>query len=189
MKISNWTKNVANQTNKDLDLPGFTRFVAKTYQLRITRFWGKILNSNFCLYKKFDISQLCLSGKKTTKLWGEKVSGLACQNFPLYSCCCCCRWFSYRKLCERISIIQRPRCWASKISGWECQHFPLYIGLSKLKIVSRETSHPIVFLLPKGKVHQKKGRKKLTNVSFMYVCVTENGQMLVFFLFSPTIVW
>ena len=60
MKISNWTTNVANQTYKDLDLPGFTRFVAKIYQLRITRFWGKILNSNFCLCKKFDISQLWL---------------------------------------------------------------------------------------------------------------------------------
>ena len=60
MKISNWTTNVANQTYKDLDLPGFTRFVAKIYQLRITRFWGKSLNSNFCLCKKFDISQLCV---------------------------------------------------------------------------------------------------------------------------------
>ena len=58
IKISNWTTNVANQTYKDLDLPGFTRFVAKIYQLRITRFWGKILNSNLCLCKKFDISQL-----------------------------------------------------------------------------------------------------------------------------------
>ena len=33
---------------------------------------------------------------------------------------------------------------------------------------------------------KKKGEKKLTNVSFMYVCVAENGEMLVFFLvFSP----
>ena len=32
----------------------------------------------------------------------------------------------------------------------------------------------------------KKLKKKLTNVSFMYVCVAENGEMLVFFLvFSP----
>ena len=35
---------------------------------------------------------------------------------------------------------------------------------------------------------QKKG-KKLTSVSFMYVCVARNGEMLVFFLlFVPTIV-
>ena len=39
-----------------------------------------------------------------------------------------------------------------------------------------------------GKGAQKKGGKKLTNVSFMYVFVAENGEMLVFFLFSPTIV-
>ena len=40
----------------------------------------------------------------------------------------------------------------------------------------------------KGKV-QKKGEKKLTSVSFMYVCVAENGEMLGFFsFFSPTIV-
>ena len=35
-------------------------------------------------------------------------------------------------------------------------------------------------------MHKKKG-KKLTNVSFMCVCVAENCEMLVFFLFSPTI--
>ena len=35
-----------------------------------------------------------------------------------------------------------------------------------------------------------KGAKKLTNVSFMYVCVAGNGEMLVFFssFFPPTIV-
>ena len=39
--------------------------------------------------------------------------------------------------------------------------------------------------MPKGKV-QKKKAKTLTNVSFMYVCVAGNGEMLVFFLvFSP----
>ena len=36
----------------------------------------------------------------------------------------------------------------------------------------------------------KKLKKKLTNVSFMYVCVAGNGEMLVFFsFFPPTIVW
>ena len=39
---------------------------------------------------------------------------------------------------------------------------------------------------PKGKVQKKEG-KKLTNVSFMYVCVAENGEMF-FSFFSPTIV-
>ena len=52
MKISNWTTNVANQSNNNLDWPGFTCFVAKTYQSRITLFWGKILNSNFVCVKK-----------------------------------------------------------------------------------------------------------------------------------------
>ena len=60
MKISNWTTNIANQTNDDLDWPGFTGFVAKTNQSRITRFWGKGLNSNFYLCKIYDISQLCI---------------------------------------------------------------------------------------------------------------------------------
>ena len=41
----------------------------------------------------------------------------------------------------------------------------------------------------KGKVQKKKLKKKLTSVSFMYVCVAENGEMLVFFsFFFPTIV-
>ena len=41
----------------------------------------------------------------------------------------------------------------------------------------------------KGKVQKKKIEKKLTNVSFMYVCVAGNGEMLVFFsFFPPTIV-
>ena len=33
-----------------------------------------------------------------------------------------------------------------------------------------------------GKGAKKKLKKKLTSVSFMYVCVAENGEMLVFFL-------
>ena len=37
---------------------------------------------------------------------------------------------------------------------------------------------------PTGKV-QKKGKKKLISVSFMYVCVAGNGEMLVFFPFFP----
>ena len=41
----------------------------------------------------------------------------------------------------------------------------------------------------KGKVQKKNLKKKLTSVSFMYVCVAENGEMLVFFsFFFPTIV-
>ena len=37
-----------------------------------------------------------------------------------------------------------------------------------------------------GKGSKKKIEKKLTNVSFMYVCVAGNGEMLVFFfVFSP----
>ena len=42
-----------------------------------------------------------------------------------------------------------------------------------------------------GKVQKKKNwKKKLTNVSFMYVCVAGNGEMLVFVsFFPPTIVW
>ena len=41
-----------------------------------------------------------------------------------------------------------------------------------------------------GKGSKKKLKKKLTNVSFMYVCVAGNGEMLAFFsFFPPTIVW
>ena len=36
---------------------------------------------------------------------------------------------------------------------------------------------------PQGKVHRKKSKKKLTSVSFMYVCVAENAELLVFFTF------
>ena len=36
-----------------------------------------------------------------------------------------------------------------------------------------------------GKGSKKKIEKKLTNVSFMYVCVAGNGEMLVFFSFFP----
>ena len=51
MKISNWTTNVANQSNNDLDWPGFTHFVAKTYQSRITRFGGKFWTQIFVCVK------------------------------------------------------------------------------------------------------------------------------------------
>ena len=36
-----------------------------------------------------------------------------------------------------------------------------------------------------GKVQKNKKEKKLTNVSFMYVCVAGNGEMLVYFSFFP----
>ena len=36
-----------------------------------------------------------------------------------------------------------------------------------------------------GKVQNKKKVKKLTSVSFMYVCVAENAELLVFFAPSP----
>ena len=41
-------------------MQGFTRFVVKTNKSWFTRFWGKILNSNFHPCKKFDILQVCL---------------------------------------------------------------------------------------------------------------------------------
>ena len=44
----------------------------------------------------------------------------------------------------------------------------------------------MISVLTKGKVQKKKLKKKLTNVSFMYVCVAGNVEMLVlFFVFSP----
>ena len=61
-------------------------------------------------------------------------------------------------------------------------------------LVSIQKSRLFVTLLcqylDKGKVQKKKiEEKKLTSVSFMYVCVAESGEMLVFFLvFFPTIV-
>ena len=41
---------------------------------------------------------------------------------------------------------------------------------------------------PQGKVQNKKSKKKLTSVSFMYVCVAENAELLVFsdFFFAPS---
>ena len=38
--------------------------------------------------------------------------------------------------------------------------------------------------MAEGKM-QKNRKKKLTNVSFMYVCVAGNGEMLVYFSFFP----
>ena len=35
----------------------------------------------------------------------------------------------------------------------------------------------------KGKVHEKEEEKKLTSVSFMYVCVADNAELLFFFTF------
>ena len=59
----------------------------------------------------------------------------------------------------------------------------------------RSKAPPIIALissslaLNKGKVQKKKLKKKLTSVSFMYVCEAENGEMLGFFsFFFPTIV-
>ena len=44
----------------------------------------------------------------------------------------------------------------------------------------------IIKMMTLGKGAKKRIEKKLTNVSFMYVCVAGNGEILVFFfLFSP----
>ena len=49
-------------------------------------------------------------------------------------------------------------------------------------------THVKKFYLEKS-AKKNKGKKKLTSVSFMYVCVAGNGEMLVFLsFFSPTIV-
>ena len=54
---------------------------------------------------------------------------------------------------------------------------------------SGSASNPPPSACPQGKVQKKKLKKKLTNVSFMYVCVAGNSEMLVFFsFFPPTIV-
>ena len=42
--------------------------------------------------------------------------------------------------------------------------------------------HNILKEFFKGKVHRKKVKKKLTSVSFIYVFVAENVELLVFFL-------
>ena len=114
MKISNWTTNVANQTYKDLDLPGFTRFVAKIYQLRITRFWGKILNSNFCLCKKFDISQLCdlLIGLTihTFQPWRQMLTNSNKTEIG---------FIPHNQRCNfgYVFVLWRPCCWSNFVQG------------------------------------------------------------------------
>ena len=80
---------------------------------------------------------------------------------------------------EGISLLKEGPGSASKfaphlISNLEAEEFDLSL-LSKVEIFSTEIS--------RGKVRKKKLKKKLTSVSFMYVCVAENGEMLVFFVF------
>ena len=50
----------------------------------------------------------------------------------------------------------------------------------------KERSASEVSEVSKGKVQKRKiEEKKLTCVSFMYVCVAVNGEMLFFFIFFP----
>ena len=53
-----------------------------------------------------------------------------------------------------------------------CKNNPKYLPRYTQKKDAKNTSY-------KGKVQKKEG-KKLTSVSFMYVCVAGNGEMLVF---------
>ena len=57
--------------------------------------------------------------------------------------------------------------------------FPLH----RFKYVSSQ-----LCLSQRERCTKKKLKKKLTNVSFMYVCVAENGEMLVFFSFLQAFV-
>ena len=58
---------------------------------------------------------------------------------------------------------------------------------SNLLLTFRKTKHAVgmrkFYMFYLGKGAKKKIEKKLTSVSFMYVCVAENGEMLVFFSF------
>ena len=56
--------------------------------------------------------------------------------------------------------------------------FPFQLAFESMKRFIEEEKK-----LNKGKVHRKKSKKKLTSVSFMYVCVAENADLLVFFYF------
>ena len=60
------------------------------------------------------------------------------------------------------------------------------------KILSTMISNHKYLCRTKGKMQRKKSKKKLTSVSFMYVCVAENADLLVFFTFFlhlPLIDW
>ena len=73
---------------------------------------------------------------------------------------------------------------------WARLHYPQ--GMIK-KTYSRKPSAqvggwgggftPTALLSAKRKVHKKKSKKKLTSVSFMYVCVAENAELLFFLTF------
>ena len=57
----------------------------------------------------------------------------------------------------------------------------------KPSAVNRSTNSHILIYNRVGlreRCKEKKLKTKLTSVSFMYVCVAENGEMLVFFSFS-----
>ena len=65
---------------------------------------------------------------------------------------------------------------------WECmQSFSSGVRYAKSLWIATE----LCFKIPLGKGAKKKLKKKLTNVSFMYVCVAGNGEMLGFFPFFP----
>ena len=57
-------------------------------------------------------------------------------------------------------------------------------SLAVTDVLIGTVSMPFYTVCHEGKVHKKKG-KKLTNVSFMYVCVAKNCEMLVFFPLFP----
>ena len=76
--------------------------------------------------------------------------------------------FERHHLCKE----QRGKCFSNSL-------MPAILKLPKENLIfvcefSRYSS--------KGKVHRKKSKKKLTSVSFMYVCVAENAELLIFFL-------
>ena len=99
----------------------------------------------------------------------------------------------WRVICCLIkSGFHLPRCRDPKLVLWSvsCDLESCYLGSCDLWSCDLVILWSVILRSSEGKVQKKKLKKKLTNVSFMYVCVAGNGEMLVFSsFFPPTIVW
>ena len=107
-----------------------------------------------------------------------------------------CMKDSPKSRCSIDKIMQITRCQLTLIQNVHSILLPVEANHKFSALVSSDSNgtrwilEPVCSLeiysinQPKGKV-QKKRKKKLTSVSFMYVCVAGNGEMLVFFSFFP----
>ena len=131
-------------------------------------FWlvSMVFQGDFMVFHGFGLVSIVLLVENTTTLYpGPKIQSRPCRQQAGFG-------LVFLQTCKSTCFCscQAAICTHNKNNN---------IRKSRVGVTN---SQRCITKVSKGKVHGKKSKKELTSVSFMYVCVAENAELLVFFL-------